>query len=180
MTKNNEFEKDFDFEKEYGFDPKTLLDPEYESEEAMNLSFDASMDEEFGKDFDSKFGADFDARFTAEFGPDFTAQLNQVPDGDQPEAVQYTEPAFDLPSFDESIIDQSAFEDSVQNASDMPQLDDDSDGADAVPEIEAAEEAVPTEEKTMPPIRRKPLSRERMIKEVYLPRSLPVLPRCCA
>ena len=39
MDKNNQFDKDFDFEKEYGFDPAAILDPEYESDEAMDSSF---------------------------------------------------------------------------------------------------------------------------------------------
>ncbi len=169
MTKNNEFDKDFDFEKEYGFDPKTLLDPEFENEEAMQLSFDASMDEEFGKDFDSKFDADFEAKFTAEFGADFTEQLNEAVEEDevQPEAPKYTEPAFDLPTFDESIIDQSAFEDDVpeeptDSDPELPPVDDAP--VDTVPSEEA-----PVAEEVTPNPRRKPLSRERLIKEVYLP-----------
>ncbi len=175
MTKNNEFDKDFDFEKEYGFDPKTLLDPEFENEEAMQLSFDASMDEEFGKDFDSKFDADFEAKFTAEFGADFTEQLNEAVEEDevQPEAPKYTEPAFDLPTFDESIIDQSAFEDDVPEDSEVPQMDADPDlmTADEAPvdEIPGADVPAAEEEKVTPNPRRKPLSRERLIKEVYLP-----------
>ena len=156
MTKNNEFDKDFDFEKEYGFDPNTLLDPEYENDEAMQMSFDASLDEEFGKEFDAKFDDDFEARFTAAFGADLAAAEDAAE-----EMPQYTEPAFDLSGFDESIIDQSAFEDSVPEAQ---------------PSEEAVSDAAPAEEVTAedaqpapaaPP--RKPLSRERMIKEVYLP-----------
>ena len=161
MTKNNEFEKDFDFEKEYGFDPKTLLDPEYENDEAMNLSFDASLDEEFGEDFD--------ARFTAQFGADFVEQLNSAAEEAIPaEETSYTEPAFDLPMFDESIIDQSAFEDTAEAEVDAPQQDENSDaaGESAAEEVSGEAEVAPAEK---PAPRRKPLSRERMIKEVYLP-----------
>lgn len=179
MTKNNEFDKDFDFEKEYGFDPKTLLDPEYESDEAMQLSFDASMDEDFVKDFDSKFDSDFEARFTAEFGKDFSAKLEEAiaeeaVEEELPVAPKYTEPAFDLPTFDESIIDQSAFEDEVLEEPELPQME----NPDVKPETEAPVEEVAAEEtpkeeekaedKAANP-RRKPLSRERLIKEVYLP-----------
>ena len=51
MTKKDSFDKDFDFEKEYGFDPNTILDPEFESDEAMQTSFDASFDQTFIKEF---------------------------------------------------------------------------------------------------------------------------------
>lgn len=182
MTKNNEFDKDFDFEKEYGFDPKTLLDPEYENEEAMQMSFDASLDEDFIKDFDTKFDEDFEARFTAEFGKELKGTLREESSEelDAPiqedevddilmDVPQYTEPAFDLASFDESIIDQSAFEAAAAEDS-VPVADEV-----AVPAEEVStEEAAPIEEEKQeetpaPKPIRKPLSRERMIKEVYLP-----------
>ena len=163
MTKNNKFDKDFDFEKEYGFDPNTLLDPEYDTEEAMQLSFDASMDEEFGKDFDAKFDEDFEARFTAEFGAELKdLEVEEEEDEILAEVPQYTEPAFDLPSFDESIIDQKVFEDSEPQTAVLPEIPEE---AEAPAEEVPAEEAQPAPEEP----KRKPLSRERMIKEVYLP-----------
>ncbi len=168
MTKNDQFDKDFDFEKEYGFDPNTLLDPEYDNDEAMQLSFDASMDKEYGMDFDAKFDEDFEAKFTAEFGDELTGMTSQesdeLVDDLLLDAPQYTEPAFDLPGFDESIIDQSAFEDEI------PALDPDLNPGQDEPVEEVHAEAAPAEEANAPAApKRKPLSRERMIKEVYLP-----------
>ena len=118
MTKKDSFDKDFDFEKEYGFDPNTILDPEFESDEAMQTSFDASFDQTFIKEFDTKFDEEFDARFTATFGGEFTEALKEEAET-KPEAPQYTEPAFDLADFDESIIDQSAFEDDAEEVSEV-------------------------------------------------------------
>ena len=162
MTKNDSFDKDFEFEKEYGFDPNTILDPEFENEEAMQTSFDASFDQTFIKDFDAKFDDAFDSRFTAAFGEEFTKNLKDEA-AEEPQIPQYTEPAFDLPDFGESIIDQSAFE---EDAPDAPIAEE----APIAAETEEAE--APAEEK-MPELpvnpRRKPLSRERLIKEVYLP-----------
>lgn len=171
MTKNDPFDKDFDFEKEYGFDPNTILDPEFESEEAMQTSFDASFDDTFVKDFDSKFDADFDARFTEAFGKEFTDALKEETEV-EPEIPTYTEPAFDLPGFDESIIDQSAFEDDVPgNPETAAEEFEQEPVAAPVQEVTDSEDAA--EENKMPELpvnpRRKPLSRERLIKEVYLP-----------
>lgn len=182
MTKNNEFDKDFDFEKEYGFDPNTLLDPEFENEEAMQLSFDASMDEELGAEFDAKFDPDFDERFSAEFGDDVAATLTEMPhEAKKSDTPKYTEPAFDLPTFDESIIDQSAFEDVALDEVEMPKMESDLElepapeasveevSAEEAPQEVPAQEEAPAETDTAPNPRRKPLSRERLIKEVYLP-----------
>ena len=77
MTKNNKFDQDFDFEKEYGFDPNTILDPEFENDEQMQTSFDASFDDTLIKEFDAKFDEEFDARFTAAFGEEFSEALSQ-------------------------------------------------------------------------------------------------------
>jgi len=166
MTKKDSFDKDFDFEKEYGFDPNTILDPEFENEEAMQTSFDASFDQTFIKDFDAKFDEEFDTRFTAAFGAELTEALKEEVE-EEPAAPQYSEPAFDVADFDPSIIDQTAFEEAASESE-----------ADAAEEPPAAEEAVaetaeapqeetPAEVPANP--RRKPLSRERLIKEVYLP-----------
>lgn len=179
MTKNDQFDKDFDFEKEYGFDPNTILDPEYESDEAMESSFDASFDESFEKDFDSKFDADFEARFTATFGETLANALIDDTE-DTPEEPVFSQPAFDLPGFDESIIDQSAFEDAVLEEPEAPAMESDLELEPVVeapveevpvPEVpEVREEAVAEEAPAVPVNpRRKPLSRERLIKEVYLP-----------
>ena len=170
MNKNDQFDKDFDFEKEYGFDPNAILDPEFESEEEMQTSFDASFDQTFIKDFDAKFDDDFDTRFTAAFGEDFTDALKKEAAAEVP---QYNEPAFDLPGFDETIIDQSAFEDAAADEEEIIPLVAEEKAADEevaeeseVTEEVAAEEPAPEAPATP---RRKPLSRERMIKEVYLP-----------
>ena len=179
MSKKDQFDPNFDFEKEYGFDPKTILDPEFENDEMMQTSFDASFDQTFIKDFDEKFDEDFDARFTAAFGEDFTEALKKEA---EPEAAQYTEPAFDLAEFDASIIDQSAFEsDDTQPSEEeapaeaeeeipMVSFDDDDEDEDDDDEDEDDAEEVPQEKVEEPKApanpRRKPLSRERMIKEV--------------
>ena len=166
MTKKDSSNKDFDFEKEYGFDPNAILDPEFENEEAMQTSFDASFDQTFIKDFDSKFDENFDSRFTAAFGEEFANNLKDETTI-VPEVPQYSEPAFDLPSFDESIIDQSAFEEA---ASDNEAADEEAEAPveETVEEnAEAPQEEAPAEIPVNP--RRKPLSRERLIKEVYLP-----------
>ena len=166
MTKKDSFDKDFDFEKEYGFDPNTILDPEFESDEAMQTSFDASFDQTFIKEFESKFDEEFDTRFTEAFGKEFTETVKAEAE-EIPAAPQYSEPAFDVADFDASIIDQSAFEEAAAESD-----------AEAAEEVPAAEEAVaedaeatqedaPAEVPVNP--RRKPLSRERLIKEVYLP-----------
>ena len=192
MTKNEEFDKDFDFEKEYGFDPKSLLDPEYDSDEALKSDFDASFDADFIKDFDDKFGADLDEKFAAEFGEEFAKPVQEeAPEAPAPDVFQdevleedadslipdfvNTEfpsesavseptkvlPAFDLPEFDEKIIDQSVFEDAASEAAPEP--------------AQAAQTDEPTQvvsvDKPTPPVRprRRKLSRERLIKEVYLP-----------
>ena len=177
MTKKDSFDKDFDFEKEYGFDPNTILDPEFENEEEMQTSFDASFDQTFIKEFDAKFDEEFDSRFTAAFGEEFTEALKEEATA-QPEAPQYTEPAFDLADFDASIIDQSAFEDDAEEVSEVAETaEEDDDIIIAAPAEESPAEEVPAEEtaaeEKMPELpvnpRRKPLSRERMIKEVYLP-----------
>ena len=192
MTKNEEFDKDFDFEKEYGFDPKSLLDPEYDSDEALKNGFDASFDEDFIKDFDAKFSADLDEKFAAEFGEEFAKPAQEEPAAAvefQDEVLEEDEdslipdfvntefpseyaasaneatrvlPAFDLPEFDEKVIDQSVFEDAASEAEEMPAA-------------EAAQTDEPTQVISMdnptPPARprRRKLSRERLIKEVYLP-----------
>ena len=165
MTKNDSFDKDFDFEKEYGFDPNTILDPEFENEEAMQTSFDASFDQTFIKDFDAKFDEEFDTRFTAAFGAELTEALKGEAE-EEAAAPQYSEPAFDVADFDASIIDQSAFEEAAtepeaENVEEIP-------AEEAVAETaEAAQEEAPAEVPVNP--RRKPLSRERLLKEVYLP-----------
>lgn len=182
MDKREEFDKDFDFEKEYGFDPNTLLDPEYENEEELKQNFDASFDEDFIKDFDEKFGKDLDEKFAAEFGEEYAPQEDAAPQfedevleedeeslipdfvntsfpSDEPTKVL---PAFDLPEFDEKVIDQSVFEDSAPEAEDA---------VDATRKVELPVEVPETAEEPAPaprPRRRK-LSRERLIKEVYLP-----------
>lgn len=190
MDKHEEFDKDFDFEKEYGFDPNTLLDPEYESDEELESNFDASFDDEFMKDFDAKFGKDFEEKFAAEFGEEY-AQPQQE-DAEEPveEALPQTEfvdevldedeeetlipdfvnttfpsdeptkvlPAFDLPEFDEKVIDQSVFEDSQTSAEEETPAP-----------VQEAEDAPAAEPAPRPRPRRRKLSRERMIKEVYLP-----------
>jgi len=173
MSKKDSFDKDFDFEKEYGFDPNTILDPEFENEEAMQTSFDASFDQTFIKDFDSKFDEEFDARFTAAFGEEFTEALKEEAAA-EPEVPQYTEPAFDLADFDESIIDQSAFEDDAPEVSEFAEpAAEEEDLIVAAPAEEAPAQEEPAQEEKMPELpvnpRRKPLSRERLIKEVYLP-----------
>lgn len=178
MTKKDSFDKDFDFEKEYGFDPNTILDPEFENEEEMQTSFDASFDQTFIKDFDAKFDEEFDARFTATFGEEFTEALKEEAEA-KPEAPQYTEPAFDLADFDESIIDQSAFEDDAEEVSEVAETAEEDDDiiiaapSEEAPAEEVSAEAETAQEEKMPELpvnpRRKPLSRERMIKEVYLP-----------
>jgi hypothetical protein len=166
MTKKDSFEKDFDFEKEYGFDPNTILDPEFENEEAMKTSFDASFDQTFIKEFDAKFDEEFDSRFTATFGGEFSEALKQETE-EAPEEIQATEPAFDLANFDESIIDQSAFE-AAAAESDADAGDEvPADGEPAAEAVEIPQGEAPAEAPVNP--RRKPLSRERMIKEVYLP-----------
>ena len=185
MTKKDSFDKDFDFEKEYGFDPNAILDPEFENDEAMQTSFDASFDQTFIKDFDAKFDEEFDTRFTAAFGEEFTDALKEEP-AEEPAAPEYNEPAFDLPEFDESIIDQSAFEDNAEADEENEEFseDEDDDLIIATPaenedseeqpaaEAECESENAPEDGK-MPELpvnpRRKPLSRERLIKEVYLP-----------
>jgi len=188
MDKTNEFDKDFDFEKEYGFDPKTLLDPEYDSDEAMQEDFDASFDEDFIKDFDEKFGKDFNEKFAAEFGEEFAPKQPQEPAAPEfvdevleedeesliPDFVNTTFPsdeptrilpAFDLPEYDnEKVIDTSVFEDTPAVVEDVP---------DATKKIDLPSEAV--EAQDAPPVvptprpRRRKLSKERLIKEVYLP-----------
>ncbi len=192
MTKNEEFDKDFDFEKEYGFDPKTLLDPEYGSDAELKSNFDASFDEDFIKDFDAKFGAEFDEKFAAEFGTtpvqeapaeepatEFVDEVLEedadtlIPDFvntefpseyrvDEPTKVL---PAFDLPEFDEKVIDQSVFEDDTPAAKvteEEPPL--------AQEEVPAAQEEVHAVAEAPRPLpRRRKLSKERLIKEVYLP-----------
>ena len=181
MTNKDQFDKDFDFEKEYGFDPNTLLDPEYENEEALKKHFDASLDEDFIKDFDDKFGKDLDEKFAEEFGDVQPAEAQEAPlfedevleeeeeslipdfvnttfPSDEPTRVL---PAFDLPEFDEKVIDQSVFEDAEPVAEDEK---------DATRKVELPVQT-DAEEKTVPvqtPRRRK-MSRSRMIKEVYLP-----------
>ena len=166
MTKKDSFNKDFDFEKEYGFDPNTILDPEFENEEAMQTSFDASFDQTFIKDFDAKFDEGFDTRFTAAFGKEFTDALKEETEKQAP-IPQTAEPAFDLAGFDESIIDQSAFEEAAaaadeESAEDTPAVEETVAESAEIPQAETAAE-VPANP------RRKPLSRERLIKEVYLP-----------
>lgn len=166
MTKKDSFNKDFDFEKEYGFDPNTILDPEFENEEAMQTSFDASFDQTFIKDFDAKFDEGFDTRFTAAFGKEFTDALKEETEKQAP-IPQTAEPAFDLAGFDESIIDQSAFEEAAaaadeESAEDTPAVEETVAESAEIPQAETAAE-VPVNP------RRKPLSRERLIKEVYLP-----------
>lgn len=182
MDKNNQFDKDFDFEKEYGFDPDAILDPEYENDEAMGSSFDASFDEDFIKDFDAKFGKDFEEKFAAEFGDTMVLPVKEaveepaepvfqdevleedeetlIPDfvnttfpSDEPTKVL---PAFDLPEYDEKVIDQSVFEDVQKDAEEAPA---------GVPEAAEASAEQPAPR----PRTRKKLSRERLIKEVYLP-----------
>lgn len=165
MTKKDSFDKDFDFEKEYGFDPNAILDPEFESDEEMQTSFDASFDQTLIADFDAKFDDDFDARFTATFGKEFTDAVNE--ETAEPEVPQYTEPAFDLPGFDESIIDQSAFEDDLSE--DVPQAEEENEADLPADEAESGEVSQEPEAPEQPNPRRKPLSRERLIKEVYLP-----------
>ena len=166
MTKKDSFDKDFDFEKEYGFDPNTILDPEFESDEAMQTSFDASFDQTFIKEFESKFDEEFDTRFTEAFGKEFTETV-KAEAVEIPAAPQYSEPAFDVADFDASIIDQSAFEEAAAES--------DAEAAEEVPAVEesVAEDAEATQEDAPAEVpvnpRRKPLSRERLIKEVYLP-----------
>ena len=189
MTKNEEFDKDFDFEKEYGFDPKALLDPEYENGDALNSNFDASFDEDFIKDFDEKFGSEFDEKFTAEFGPVTTDEavpptefVDEVLEEDEeslipgfvntefPSEYKVEEPtkvlpAFDLPEFDEKVIDQSVFEDSQNDPAEtqvLPQVED-------VQAPAAEEEVHDVADVPRPAPRRRKLSKERLIKEVYLP-----------
>lgn len=171
MNKKDQFDKDFDFEKEYGFDPNTILDPEYENDEEMQTSFDASFDQTFIKDFDAKFDEDFDTRFTAAFGAEFTDALNEEVE-EAPEVPQYSEPAFELGSFDESIIDQSAFESDDEEEDFEPLVaSEESASEEVTEETEVAEDATAEEPVAEAPAKpeRKPLSRERMIKEVYLP-----------
>lgn len=182
MDKHDEFDKDFDFEKEYGIDPNQLFDPEYASDEELESDFDASDDLDFLKDFDEKFGVDLDKKLAAEFGetavftpvetekvssePAFADEAlpedeeeNLVPDFmdttySQGEPTKIL-PAFDLPEFDEKVIDPTVFEDSDADAqtSEEPKAE------------EPEEEIVPVP----PRAPRRKMSRERMIKEVYLP-----------
>jgi len=190
MDKHEEFDKDFDFEKEYGFDPKTLLDPEYENDAEMEKDFDASFDQDFLADFDEKFDAEFNEKFAAEFGEEFSAPAEEaVPENEDadfvdealpeeaadeliPEFVNTTFPseyasneptrvlpAFDLPDFDEKVIDQSVFDEEDPAATKQIPV---------IPQ-ETAEEADAEVPAPQPKPRRRKLSRERLIKEVYLP-----------
>lgn len=192
MTKNEEFDKDFDFEKEYGFDPKTLLDPEYGSDAELQSNFDASFDEEFIKDFDAKFDADFDAKFAEEFGREPVAQdtpeepetefVDEVLEEDEdslipafvntefPSEYHVDEPtkvlpAFDLPEFDEKVIDPSVFEEEAPAAEATEEAPADAEAEEPAPVEEVQEIA----EAPRPVPRRRKLSKERLIKEVYLP-----------
>ena len=191
MDKKNEFDKDFDFEKEYGFHPDTLLDPEYDSHEEMKEDFDASFDEDFIKDFDEKFGKDFNEKFAAEFGKEFAPAQEEepavpefqdevleedeeeslIPDfvnttfpSDEPTRIL---PAFDLPEYDnEKVIDPSVFEDTAPaEAETESPVDDITRKIDVISEVTAQEEAPAPVQRP----RRKKMSRERLIKEVYLP-----------
>lgn len=193
MSKNEEFDKNFDFEKEYGFDPNTLLDPEYNSDEEMQSNFDASFDADFIKDFDAKFGADFEEKFTAEFGEEYALPAEEKVEAPVEEAVPVTEfqdevleeeetlipdfvntefpsseptrvlPAFDLPEFDEKVIDPSVFEDSE------PAAEEEAPAVSDIPAVSENTEAAEEEPAPRPFPRRRKLSRERLLKEVYLP-----------
>ena len=190
MDKKNEFDQDFDFEKEYGFHPDTILDPEYNSQEEMKEDFDASFDEAFIKDFDEKFGKDFNEKFAAEFGEEFAPVKEAEPEAPEfedevleedeesliPDFVNTTFPsdeptrilpAFDLPEYDnEKVIDPSVFEDTAPEAPAEDGLVDD-----ITRKIDVISDVTAQEEKTAPAprTRRKKMSRERLIKEVYLP-----------
>lgn len=165
MTKKDSFDKDFDFEKEYGFDPNTILDPEFESDEAMQTSFDASFDQTFIKEFDAKFDEEFDSRFTEAFGKEFTEAVNAEAE-EIPVTSQYSEPAFDVADFDASIIDQSAFEETAAEPEAEVAEEASAEEEIVAEDAEAAQEETPAAPENP---RRKPLSRERLIKEVYLP-----------
>ena len=192
MDKHEEFDKDFDFEKEYGFDPKTLLDPEYENDAEMEKDFDASFDQDFLADFDEKFDAEFNEKFAAEFVEEFAApveeesapeaEVSEFVDEELPEEAadelipefvnttfpsEYASneatkvlPAFDLPDYDEKVIDPSVFgEEDPTATKQIPVI--------AQETVEDTSEAEEPEEQPKP--RRRKLSRERLIKEVYLP-----------
>lgn len=191
MDKKQEFDQDFDFEKEYGFHPDSLLDPEYDSQEQMNEDFDASFDKDFIKDFDDKFGKDFNDKFAAEFGEEFAPAREAEPavpefqdevleEGEEtliPDFVNTTFPsdeptrilpAFDLPEYDnEKIVDPSVFEDAAPAAETESQdglADDITRKIDVISDVTAQEDTP-----AVPRPRRKKMSKERLIKEVYLP-----------
>ena len=192
MDKHEEFDKDFDFEKEYGFDPKTLLDPEYENDAEMEKDFDASFDQDFLADFDEKFDAEFNEKFAAEFVEEFAApveeesapeaEVSEFVDEELPEEAvdelipefvnttfpsEYASneatkvlPAFDLSDYDEKVIDPSVFgEEDPTATKQIPVI-----AQETVEDTAEAEEPV-----EQPKPRRRKLSRERLIKEVYLP-----------
>lgn len=185
MDKREEFDREFDTTHDLGFDPNELIDEETESADAeFDFLSDFSLDGDAGADddIDSILSDDFLAslgieRAIADEEGEAPAQEIQedISTDDIPEEALEIEaetqepseefipapvPAFDVePELGEEFT--KAFEEDFPSAD--PEAEDDQP---AVPVVDMADKK-PAEPAA--PRRRKKLSRERIIKEVYLP-----------
>ena len=199
MAKREEFDREYDMEKETGFDPDEILDDQAESNETefdFLADFTEAGEQGADDDIDSILSDDFlaslgiERAFEDESEDHFeeAAPMEEIlPEAEEVFAEEAPEPVAEpeaeapveyipapVPAFDVEPELGEEFEKAFEE--DFPSVDssDETDQA-AVPVVEMDAQEPEKPQETPAPRRRKKLSKERLIKEVYLPPAILLL-----